>query len=86
MGDARPSLGPASLFCACVLLTLGISHQLDIIVGSIRLEDQFEWDLHNTDGSAPERFAEVYCMELGLNGDFKCVFPFAVCAFPLTER
>ena len=45
--------------------------QLDIIVGSIRLEDQFEWDLHNTDGSAPERFAEVYCMELGLNGDFK---------------
>jgi SWI/SNF-related matrix-associated actin-dependent regulator of chromatin subfamily B protein 1 len=84
VGDARPSLGPASLFCACVSLTLGISHQLDIIVGSIRLEDQFEWDLHNTDGSAPERFAEVYCMELGLNGDFKCVFPFVVCASPLT--
>lgn len=45
--------------------------KLDIIVGSIRLEDQFEWELNNPDGSAPERFAEVYCMELGLNGDFK---------------
>lgn len=45
--------------------------KLDIIVGSIRLEDQFEWDLSNVDGSAPERFAEVYCVELGLNGDFK---------------
>jgi SWI/SNF-related matrix-associated actin-dependent regulator of chromatin subfamily B protein 1 len=46
---------------------------LDITVGSIKLEDQFEWDLGNVDGAAPEQFAEVYSKELGLNGEFKCV-------------
>lgn len=44
--------------------------QLDIIVGSVKLEDQFEWDLDNMDAS-PERFAEVYTKELGLGGEFK---------------
>ncbi|KAI0926467.1 hypothetical protein AcV7_005399 [Taiwanofungus camphoratus] len=44
--------------------------KLDIIVGSVKLEDQFEWDLENTDPS-PERFAEVYAKELGLGGEFK---------------
>ncbi|KAH8097112.1 hypothetical protein BXZ70DRAFT_895483 [Cristinia sonorae] len=44
--------------------------KLDIIVGSVKLEDQLEWDLENTDPS-PERFAEVYANELGLAGEFK---------------
>lgn len=48
--------------------------KLDIIVGSIKLEDQFEWDLNNMDGGAPEKFAEVYSKELGLNGEFKYVY------------
>jgi SWI/SNF-related matrix-associated actin-dependent regulator of chromatin subfamily B protein 1 len=37
----------------------------------MKLDDQFEWDLNNLDGGAPERFAEVYSMELGLGGEFK---------------
>lgn len=44
--------------------------QLDIISGSVKLEDQFEWDLDNADPS-PERFAEIYAKELGLGGEFK---------------
>lgn len=44
--------------------------QLDIIVGSIKLEDQFEWDIDNIDVS-PEEFAETYARELGLVGEFK---------------
>lgn len=44
--------------------------KLDIIVGSMKLDDQFEWDLDN-EIVAPERFAETYCMELGLGGEFK---------------
>ena len=41
-------------------------------MGSVKLEDQFEWDLDNTDAS-PERFAEVYAKALGLGGEFKYV-------------
>ncbi|KAF8241040.1 SNF5-domain-containing protein [Tricholoma matsutake] len=44
--------------------------RLDIIVGSMKLDDQFEWDLDNEDAS-PESFAEVYTQELGLNGEFR---------------
>ncbi|KAF9473240.1 SNF5-domain-containing protein [Pholiota conissans] len=44
--------------------------KLDIIVGSIKLDDQFEWDLDNLMAS-PEDFAEVYTQELGLGGEFK---------------
>ncbi|KAI0664168.1 hypothetical protein C8Q70DRAFT_945855 [Cubamyces menziesii] len=44
--------------------------KLDIIVGSVKLEDQFEWDLENIDPT-PEQFAEVYCKDLGLGGEFK---------------
>ncbi|KAF4612776.1 hypothetical protein D9613_011708 [Agrocybe pediades] len=44
--------------------------KLDIIVASIKLEDQFEWDLDNPTAS-PEDFAEVYTQELGLGGEFK---------------
>ncbi|KAJ7072654.1 SNF5-domain-containing protein [Mycena amicta] len=44
--------------------------RLDITVGSIKLDDQFEWDLDNEDAS-PEAFAEVHAQELGLGGEFK---------------
>ncbi|KAF8903075.1 hypothetical protein CPB84DRAFT_1835950 [Gymnopilus junonius] len=44
--------------------------RLDIIVGSVKLDDQFEWDLDNPTAS-PEDFAEVYTQELGLGGEFK---------------
>ena len=46
--------------------------QLDIIVGSVKLEDQFEWDLDTPDPS-PEYFADIYTKELGLGGEFRCV-------------
>ncbi|KAK7057551.1 hypothetical protein R3P38DRAFT_2841689 [Favolaschia claudopus] len=49
---------------------LRILIRLDIIVGSVKLDDQFEWDLTNEDAS-PEEFAENYAQELGLNGEFK---------------
>ncbi|KAJ7647665.1 hypothetical protein FB45DRAFT_734019 [Roridomyces roridus] len=44
--------------------------RLDIIVGSIKLDDQFEWDLDNPDAS-PEDFAHIYALELGLGGEFR---------------
>ncbi|KAF8208209.1 hypothetical protein K438DRAFT_1961718 [Mycena galopus ATCC 62051] len=44
--------------------------RLDIIVGPIKLDDQFEWDLDNASAS-PEGFAEIYAKELGLGGEFK---------------
>ncbi|KAG6916643.1 hypothetical protein DXG01_006064 [Tephrocybe rancida] len=44
--------------------------RLDIIVGSMKLDDQFEWDMENEHAS-PEDFAEIYAQELGLNGEFK---------------
>ncbi|KAJ7772139.1 hypothetical protein DFH07DRAFT_734479 [Mycena maculata] len=44
--------------------------RLDIIVGSMKLDDQFEWDLDNEDAS-PEDFAEIYTQELGLGGEFR---------------
>ncbi|KAI0672423.1 hypothetical protein C8Q78DRAFT_749222 [Trametes maxima] len=44
--------------------------KVDIIVGSVKLEDQFEWDLENNDPT-PEQFAEIYCKDLGLGGEFK---------------
>ena len=47
-----------------------IARQLDIIVGSTKLEDQFEWDMDNDDAS-PEAFAEVYVSELGIASEFK---------------
>ncbi|PFH53423.1 hypothetical protein AMATHDRAFT_1089 [Amanita thiersii Skay4041] len=44
--------------------------RLDIIVGSMKLDDQFEWDLDNPNAS-PEEFAEIYAQDLGLGGEFK---------------
>ncbi|CAK5263749.1 unnamed protein product [Mycena citricolor] len=43
--------------------------KLDILVGTIKLDDQFEWDLTNADAS-PEQFAAIYTRDLGLNGEF----------------
>ena len=40
------------------------------MVGSMKLEDQFEWDLSNPNNS-PELFAEGYCVDLGLSGEVK---------------
>ena len=47
--------------------------QLDITVGEMKLDDQFEWDLENEDAT-PEQFAEVYSNDLGLAGEFKYVY------------
>ncbi|KAM6501110.1 SNF5 / SMARCB1 / INI1 domain containing protein [Amanita muscaria] len=44
--------------------------KLDVVVGSMKLDDQFEWDLDNTHAS-PEEFADVYAQDLGLGGEFK---------------
>ncbi|KAF7762167.1 hypothetical protein Agabi119p4_8760 [Agaricus bisporus var. burnettii] len=44
--------------------------KLDIIVGAMKLEDQFEWDLEN-ETVTPEEFSEVYAQDLGLGGEFK---------------
>ena len=48
---------------------LRIRIQLDIISGTMNLQDSFEWDLRS--GTSPEEFAEVYAADLGLNGEFK---------------
>jgi SWI/SNF-related matrix-associated actin-dependent regulator of chromatin subfamily B protein 1 len=44
--------------------------KVDVIVGSMKLEDQIEWDVANKEAS-PEQFAEVYARDLGLTGEFK---------------
>ncbi|KAJ6591033.1 SNF5-domain-containing protein [Mycena vulgaris] len=51
--------------------------RLDIIVGSMKLDDQFEWDLDNVDAS-PEGFAEIYTKELGLGGEFRTAIAHAI--------
>lgn len=43
--------------------------QLDILVGTMKLDDQFEWDVGCTTNS-PEAFATLYTTELGLPGEF----------------
>ncbi|KAJ7794315.1 hypothetical protein B0H14DRAFT_2923586 [Mycena olivaceomarginata] len=55
--------------------------RLDIIVGSIKLDDQFEWDLDSDDAS-PEDFAEIYAQELGLGGEFKTAIVHSIRAGP----
>ena len=39
-------------------------------MGEVKLDDQFEWDIENSDPT-PEQFAEVYSSDLGLAGEFK---------------
>ncbi|GJJ16102.1 hypothetical protein Clacol_010381 [Clathrus columnatus] len=43
--------------------------KIHVLVGSMKLEDQFEWDLACTTNS-PEQFAIQYTAELGLPGEF----------------
>jgi SWI/SNF-related matrix-associated actin-dependent regulator of chromatin subfamily B protein 1 len=43
---------------------------LDVIVGTMNLTDQF--DINNPENS-PEEFADVYCRDLDLGGEFKYV-------------
>ena len=55
---------------------------LNIQVGNTTLKDQFEWDIsaQNTEANstAPERFAETLCMELGLGGEFKTAIAYSI--------
>jgi SWI/SNF-related matrix-associated actin-dependent regulator of chromatin subfamily B protein 1 len=46
--------------------------QLDITVAAMQLTDSFEWDVGGPD-SAAEDFADVYCSDLGLAGEFRSV-------------
>ncbi|KAF8504199.1 hypothetical protein BU17DRAFT_30164, partial [Hysterangium stoloniferum] len=48
---------------------LRILIKLDILVGTMKLDDQFEWDLGCTTNS-PEEFAACYAADLGLPGEF----------------
>lgn len=43
--------------------------KLDILVGTMKLDDQFEWDAACPTNS-PEAFAALYTSELGLSGEF----------------
>ena len=65
----RPSCGDSPLISVSPSLH-SYPAQLDIIVSSYKLEDQFEWDLENIDPT-PEQFAEIYCTDLGLGGEFR---------------
>ncbi|EUC61258.1 SNF5/SMARCB 1/INI1 family protein [Rhizoctonia solani AG-3 Rhs1AP] len=51
--------------------------KVDVIVGTMNLTDQFEWDINDPHNS-PEEFAEVYCNELGLGGEFKTAVAHAI--------
>eukprot|EP00002_Diphylleia_rotans_P006406 TRINITY_DN15796_c0_g1_i1.p1 TRINITY_DN15796_c0_g1~~TRINITY_DN15796_c0_g1_i1.p1 ORF type:complete len:253 (+),score=54.31 TRINITY_DN15796_c0_g1_i1:73-831(+) len=46
--------------------------RLDITIGNIRLEDQFEWDIANPFAD-PEAFANQLCMELELPREFSVI-------------
>ncbi|TFY56219.1 hypothetical protein EVJ58_g7775 [Rhodofomes roseus] len=56
---------------------LRILIKLDVVVGSVKLEDQFEWNLENGDPT-PEQFADIYCRDLGLGGEFKTAIAHAI--------
>jgi len=43
--------------------------ELDLLIGNIRLEDRFEWDLGQTD-LTPEDFARLLAADLGVGGEF----------------
>ena len=51
--------------------------KLNLVVGNILLEDQIEWDMSETENT-PERFAQSYCKELGLGGEFVPTIAYAV--------
>ncbi|KAJ7782721.1 hypothetical protein B0H16DRAFT_1709569 [Mycena metata] len=58
-------------------LRLRLALSWTVIVGSIKLDDQFEWDLDNAEAS-PENFAEIYTQELGLGGEFRTAIVHAI--------
>jgi SWI/SNF-related matrix-associated actin-dependent regulator of chromatin subfamily B protein 1 len=43
--------------------------KLDIRIGDIVLNDQFEWDVNNPNNN-PEAFAQTLCADLGLDSEF----------------
>ncbi len=43
--------------------------KLDIRIGDIVINDQFEWDINNP-GNSVEAFAQVLCSDLGLDSEF----------------
>lgn len=51
--------------------------KLNLVVGNILLEDQIEWDMSESENT-PERFAQNYCKELGLGGEFVPTIAYAV--------
>lgn len=51
--------------------------KLNLVVGNILLEDQIEWDMSEQENT-PERFAQSYCKELGLGGEFVPTIAYAV--------
>ncbi len=64
--------------CTCMnQKLLSISLQLNIHVGNISLNDQFEWDLTNPLNS-PEQFARQLCADLGLGGEFVTTIAYSI--------
>ncbi|XP_064392260.1 SWI/SNF-related matrix-associated actin-dependent regulator of chromatin subfamily B member 1-like isoform X2 [Halichondria panicea] len=51
--------------------------KLNIHVGNISLNDQFEWDLTNPLNS-PEQFARQLCADLGLGGEFVTTIAYSI--------
>ncbi|KAK7078066.1 SWI SNF, matrix associated, actin dependent regulator of chromatin, subfamily b, member 1 [Halocaridina rubra] len=51
--------------------------KLNIHVGNISLNDQFEWDMSEPENS-PEDFASKLCSELGLGGEFVTAIAYSV--------
>ena len=51
--------------------------KLNVVVGNILVEDQIEWDMSET-ANTPEKFAQHYCKELGLGGEFIPTIAYAV--------
>eukprot|EP00835_Amoeboradix_gromovi_P004324 NODE_330_length_10876_cov_0.359840.p2 type:complete len:503 gc:universal NODE_330_length_10876_cov_0.359840:10068-8560(-) len=48
---------------------LRIRIKINITIGFVSLEDEFEWDVYNQDNS-PEEFAEILAIDLHLGGEF----------------
>ena len=44
--------------------------KIDILLGTIHIQDSFEWDLSNPDNS-PEEFAAIFVSDLTLSSKFK---------------
>lgn len=51
--------------------------QLNIHVGNISLNDQFEWDMGDPTNN-PEDFASKLCAELGLGGEFVTAIAYSI--------